>query len=482
MRDKIIKGCVALGLRQIISLPLNAAGLSIASIFLSPTDFGVLAIITVLTNLALVVIDLGTTNALVQTKNEPTLQLLRKVQCSKNGAGLTCVLLYVLLSPWITAYYHLPNWMGILFPSCGLIAWLQSQRGYQSIWLQRRMEWQALARVEMIEILTYNIILVITAYVLRSPAAFVLSIGVRMALGATFLSYFSRNHRETLKSAGCSFRALLGFGIPCQVTTALSMIQKALNPIIVGSIGGVGAVGFVNWSNYIVSLPMLPLQPLYAFLFSVVSERQRHGLDDNEVIQALVRLGCVVMSFISMVFILVLPSIVTHVLGRQWLEAVPVASVLLIGNTVTLPSSIITTHLTAKGYATTWMQIVVVESILIWIMGGLGAVTFGLLGYAAGMVGAGVVVLTIQCSLARKLTGLKVRFSDSIRLMIVLILSIVVSQKIGLILPQRAGWVEIWPIISAIIVFIGILALTDHKRHRQDLTMLCLKISSHTCS
>jgi O-antigen/teichoic acid export membrane protein len=334
----------------------------------------------------------------------------------------------------------------------------------------------------MIEIIAANVVLVIAAYVLRSPSAFILSIVVRMALGALLLKYFSGNHRQVVESGGCNFRALLGFGVPYQATTALSMIQKSMNPIIVGSLVGVSAVGFVNWSTYIVSLPLLPLQPLYAFLFSVVSERQRQGEDDNETIQVLLRIGLVLMSLLSMVFILVLPSLVTHIFGRQWREALPIASVLLLGNTAIFHSSVITTHLTAKGHSKIWMQIVMVESILIWVMGGLGTVTFGLIGYASGLLGASVAVLAIQCSLVKKLTGLNVLFSDSIRLIIIIALSIFVSRLGVSYLSKSELWEGMLSVVFAVSAFSGILVLTDAKRLSKDFEALVKMINFRSCS
>ncbi len=41
------------------------------------------------------------------------------------------------------------------------------------------------------------------------------------------------------------------------------------------------------------------------------------------------------------------------------------------------------------------MRIVVMESALIWVIGGRGTLAFGLTGYAAGLLGAGLAVLAI---------------------------------------------------------------------------------------
>ena len=171
-----------------------------------------------------------------------------------------------------------------------------------------------------------------------------------------------------------------------------------------------------------------------------------------------------------------LPSLVTHVLGSQWREALPVASILLLNNTVMLPSFIIPTHLTGKGHSLAWMQIVMVETILIWVIGGLGAVTFGLLGYAAGMLGASICVLAIECSLAKKLTGLQIRLSDSILVTIIASVAILASQSSGLLVATAEGLEEALRVIVGVSIFLGLLVLIDFKRIKQDVMILTVKL------
>lgn len=475
MREKILQGGIALSLRQIVSLPLNIAGMGLASVFLSPADFGVLAVITVLSSTALAVIDLGTTNALIQSSVEPSTSLLRQVQLLKGGAGLFLILLYALLSPWICRYYDLPKWMAFMWPACALLAWLQSQRAYQSIRLQRSLEWQMLARVEMAEMFIANLVLAVSAYYLRSPVVFILSLSVRMGFGIIFMMYLVPRHCAALSTGtGGSIRALLGFGIPFQATTAFSMVQKAINPVIVGGIAGVKAVGLVNWSNYIVSLPMVPLQPFYAFLFSSIAERKRRGIDDREILQSIIRVGVVLTGLSTAMFVTFLPTMVKHVFGGQWQAAVPLASLLLLGNIATFASSILTTHLTAEGHSKVWMYIVLVETLIICLSAGLGTTTFGLMGYAYGMVVAGVIVLGIQCVLLMKITGLKISFSHWVRILLYTLAAVAAGRAIGSFLPLSE-----WPLLALqFMICIGVISLglvvIELRQIRLDIRKLLL--------
>jgi O-antigen/teichoic acid export membrane protein len=325
----------------------------------------------------------------------------------------------------------------------------------------------------MIEIVTANVVLVVAAWLLRSPWAFLWSIGVRMALGSLQLRHLNGSAgAEIAGTEECRFRSLLRFGVPYQATTALSMIQKAMNPVLVGSLIGVSAVGLVNWSNYIVALPLLPLQPLYAFLFSVVSERRRRGEDDHKTIQVLLRAGLVVMSFVSLSFILTLPVLVSRIFGSKWDGAVPVAAVLLLGNTAAFHSSVLTTLLTAQGHSKAWMRIVVIESVLIWSIGGLGTLAFGLTGYAAGLLGAGLAVLAVLCPIVRKMTGLDARFADSLWLTIAVALSCIAGQAAVSFVGLDGVLASMMALAIALVLYSGILFLIDGGRIRKDFSEL----------
>ena len=104
MKDRIIKGGRALGVRQVISLPLNALGTGVAARLLSPGDFGVLAILLVLTSLSFFVVDLGTSYALVQSPAEPSFKLLRTVQRYKLIGIIICLAGYSLIAPFLVTY------------------------------------------------------------------------------------------------------------------------------------------------------------------------------------------------------------------------------------------------------------------------------------------------------------------------------------------------------------------------------------------
>ena len=416
MRDRIVKGGTALLMRQMVSLPVNTIGVALASRFLLPRDYGVQAILTPIIALSLMLIDLGTSQALIQGKSYPASRILRQVQFLKSGSGIIVIGFLTALSAWLVRILGLSHDLILIFPACGLIGWLQSQRAYQAVALQRQVEWQCLAKVEMAEIVTYNIALVVAAYYTRTAWCFVIALGFRMGLGAVILKVVNNALAAKDAAGGISLGALLRFGVPLQSTTLLSVLMNSANPVVVGSTLGIEAVGYLNWSNYVVALPQLPLQPLPSFLFSVLAERGRQDKDDHRTIEDLSDVGAFLMAVFALVIIMTLGLLVRYIFGLQWLAAIPAASVLVLSNIVMVPSQVITAQLNARGHSATSLAILGYGVILWWAMIVLAALLKGgLVGYALGVLVSTMIAFLVQCTLASKRLGTRIDWSASIR-------------------------------------------------------------------
>lgn len=472
MREKILKGGGAVLLRQMVSLPINALGITLASRFLMPADFGVQAILTLVIALSLMLIDLGTSQALVQSKSHPTSEVLRQVQLFKSLCGFLAVLVLVFLSSWLINVFGVSSSFMWLFPACGLLGWMQSQRAFQAIGLQRQIEWQKLAKVEMVEIVVYNCALIVAAYFSRSAWCFVIAFGIRMGIGIIILKVVGKIWTETGGMIRKSMSSLFRFGIPLQSATLLSVIMNSANPIIVGGTLGMTAVGFINWSNYIVSLPQIPFQPLPYFLFSVFSERSRQEKDDQRTIEDIAYIGALLMAVFSLILILSLNLLVRYVFGLQWVEAIPAASILVLSTVVIVPSLVITAQLNAKGYAATSLFISGLGVLLMWILIVIAALLrSGLVGYAVGVLSSTVIVFAVQCSIAFKRIGIRVKWDANIRL-IAYVVFCVAAMKLILhnFVEKSVIWGDVARIAIAMTVFATLAFLFEGRRLKQVYT------------
>lgn len=451
MRQKVIRGGTAVILRQAVSLPINAIGIVLTSRFLSPTDYGVQAILVPIMALFIVLIDQGTSQAIVQSVTFPSSRLLRQVQLLKIGGTLLAVALVGVFSHQLIQLFSLSDDFVFLLVASAGVGWLQSQRTYQSAKLQRQLEWEKLARIEMIEILVYNITLVITAYFLRSVWCFVWAQCFRMGCGSVILKSVGETFQVDTKPGNANLATLLRFGVPLQATLVLSLAMGLANPVIVGHFSGLAAVGLINWSTNIVSLPLLPLQPLPAFLFSILAERTREGKNDNELVAKITQIGTILVSALSLFEILMLGFLVSPIFGVQWEAAIPVASILILNNVMYFPVLIIAAQLTANGHSGAWLLINVFAACLVWSMAGVGTILFGMNGYASGFVLASFAALALEGLLARKLVGSRFQFRDTLYLALSVAIPLIV---IRLFLKDLADLTQ--PIVTILGILLGL--------------------------
>jgi O-antigen/teichoic acid export membrane protein len=466
LKEKILKGGAALILRQAVSLPINAIGVIFASRFLLPSDFGIQAVLIPMIAFSFMAIDLGTSQALVQKKQNSPSSLLRSVQLLKSGSAFFLIAILVLLSSWLGRIVDLPASLLLIFPACGFMGWLQSQRAFYAVSLQRRIEWQRLAKVEMAEIIVYNAVLIMAAYHLRSVWCFVIALAFRLAVGTVILIAVGRNPNPNEAARAGALGPLLRYGIPLQSATLLSVVMNSANPVVVGSFLGIRAVGFVNWGTYIVSLPQLPLQPLPTFLFSVLSERGRQEKKDHVIIEDVSYVGGLLMATLSLLIIASLDPLVHYIFGSQWTAAIPAVSILVLTNIIIVPSLIMTAQLNAAGYATSSLVITGMGVLLLWTMIFLSAMfKGGLVGYALGVLGATLTAFAIQTKVTNKKLGTRVRLGASVRFIIYVIFCCGANRLLNIYLTKSSSYVnQIIAILVQPLLFVLLIIILEGPR------------------
>ncbi len=411
MRQKITSGAVALVFRQAATVPFNAAGALVVARLLNPADFAVQAVLIPGSAFALMLVDLGTSQAIVQCDGTLSRGLLRSINVLKIAMGAATLATLSLMSPFLAQHIGLPADFSGLFPVCGIIGCLQSARAYRAAFFQRRLDWTILARIEVAESIAYNIILVAAAWLSRSAWCFCLALAFRSVVGLAILGVVDRSPAATSAGGRSSLWSLLRFGLPLQTTTVLGIIMNSVNPLVVGRSLGSASVGLVNWSTYLATLPQVPLQPLPNFLFSVLAERRRRRFDDAALIGRLLRASTLLMAFVSGAMAVLLEPVILRIFGAKWAPATPLASVLLLGNIIFLPSILLGAVFNASGHSKLWLLLSALGCALQVISCVAGTLAFGAMGYVVGVTFASAILLGIQCRAIRRVEGLHVSWS-----------------------------------------------------------------------
>ncbi len=401
-------------LRQVLSSPINAVGVFLASRWLSLFDFGIQAVILSVVGFVLFVIDLGTSSALIQRKPPPSKKLVWKIQAIKLVMLVGVTIALELLSPWLLGWFSLSSSLRLLFPVIALLAWLQSWRDLESVSLQRNIEWALIARIELAEIIAYNATLIFVAYQYHSLWSFPIAIGARWLVGSVLLKLATTEHFTDTAAAESDLVAVFRLGIPLQASLLLGSVMNLASPVLLGSLLGIAQVGLVNWSFTIVSLPTLPFQRLQVFLFSVFSERKRQDLNDDSAVTSIVYVTALLMGVLGVAVALLMPLLIRYGFGNKWVAAIPIIQVMVLENIFAQPVMMIGTYLMSKGYGKTWFLINVVNVIGRWGLAGIGTLLLGAEGFSMGWVSGTLITFLTGCVAAKRLLGLSIQWYDAV--------------------------------------------------------------------
>jgi O-antigen/teichoic acid export membrane protein len=385
LREKAIAGSFALLARQAICLPMNAIGVICLSHFLTPTDFGVQSLTTVCISASFMIIDAGLSQALVQSKEPASLAINRRVLLYKRLTALVLSTLAMIVAADVLRWYGLAGRISATyFVACVIGALLQSERSQAAVWLQRRVEWGSLARIEIAEVATQNIVALTVAYVFRSAWVFPASIIGRYLVGVILLHKHAAPSGSSHRIGNIALSRLVGFGLSTQATSGLSLIQNAINPLVVGSVAGIASSGLVSWSLSIAALPTLPFQTIQMLLFSVAAEARRRGTYDGTLLACCLRAALAVGTLVAVGLVPLMPSIIKAVFGREWLPATAITSILMFANVCVWFNGLVTSQLLAFGLSTSRMAFAVLEFLCLWALAGTGAWVGDGVGYALG--------------------------------------------------------------------------------------------------
>jgi len=393
---KALSGSVALLIRQAITTPITAVGLIVLSRILSPTDFALQSIATMITSSSFLLIDGGLTQSLIQCKTLPTTSAIKQIRLYKYSISVLLLLILLCCTYFIRSFSDLnistaPGFLGI----CVIAGLLQSERGHAAVDLQRLVNWKPLARIEIWEVVTQTSVAISVAAVMRNAWAFPIGMAARFLCGTMLLQKQPREavEKSSTDNHPTTIPELLRFGIPTQVTSGLSLLQNAIIPIVVGSTAGLNESGLLVWSMSIASLPILPLQVFNSLLFSLGSDLRRKDNYDSSLLNRLTYLTLLSASIWGVLFALSLPFGINFVFGSKWMNALPLVSMLIVGNICVWFNAVLTSQIYAFGLSAERMKFAFAEFIMLWVLSGGGSLAAGASGYCIGFVTAQIVLM-----------------------------------------------------------------------------------------
>ncbi|WP_407331002.1 lipopolysaccharide biosynthesis protein [Enterovibrio sp. 27052020O] len=326
LKQKTIKGGAITMIAQLIKLTTQIVSNVVLARLLTPQDFGLVAMVTVVATFIVMFKDLGLSQATVQSK-VITHEQVSSLFWINVIFGFIAMLLTMLLSGYVADFYNQQELKNItLALSFGLFIGGATVQ-HQAL-LRRRMMYKQLALTEI----SSTIFGVGTAIILATLGYgywSLIALQISQAAMSLILVFFFTRWVPSLYLKISHIKQMLVFGGYMTIYSFVNFFARNLDTILIGWKWGASPVGLYSRAYSLLLLPIGQITaPFSGVAVPTLSRLQDNPVEYSRYYFAMVR----VIAFVSMPLIIVMSilsyEIVVFLLGERWSEAAGIFKVL----------------------------------------------------------------------------------------------------------------------------------------------------------
>ena len=255
IKKRSIRGIFALTSRTFFIQVISFISNFLLTIFLSPSIFGVFFVVSAAIAFLSYFSDVGLAAALIQKKEDITQEDLKTTFTIQQGLVITVVVLALLLSHFIGKFYNLEAEGVFLFQALAISFFLSSLKTIPSILLERNLHFEKLVIPQIVESLSFSIIVVILAVKGYGVSSFTYAVLARGLFGLIAI-YVISPWRIALGFSKASAKKLLSFGLPFQLNSFLALVKDDLFVAYLGKALPLAQVGYIGFAQKWAFMPL----------------------------------------------------------------------------------------------------------------------------------------------------------------------------------------------------------------------------------
>lgn len=260
---------------QIARVVIQLVSISIFARLLPTSDFGLLAMATIVTNFAFLIRDMGTAAALVQ-KGELTDELLDTVFWSNVLFGLVSGAMVALGSPLIAMVFHEPALQKVLLLLAVTFPLGSSGTSHLAL-LERASRFRVIAMAEIISALAGATVGITAAWQGAGIISLILQTLITAFL-ATCLFWALSTWRPTLRWSSNEFLGLLHFSGNLVSFNVINYFARNMDGVLIGKFLGPVELGIYNVAYRVMLFPIANLSVIISrAMFPIYSRQQQQA-------------------------------------------------------------------------------------------------------------------------------------------------------------------------------------------------------------
>ena len=288
---------------------------------LAPEDFGVMAILTFFTAVALVVVDSGFSQTLLRKKS-PTDDEYKSVFTFNLLVSVLLYLLFVALSPLLANYYNLQIITKIT-PVLFLLLPINALGIIQNTKLSREFRFGVLSRINFTASLVAGVVAIVVAVCGLGVWALVAQ---RLAMMATrsLLLWRRGNWRGEGSFDGSAWREMAPFSFRLMSTDIVSALYNNVAQLFIGKVYSTNTLGFFNQAQKVKDLTVQSaVQSVQTVTYPALAKIKEDAEKFAESFRKVLLINIFVMAPVALGMSMVAEPLFRVLLGEKWLPTVP---------------------------------------------------------------------------------------------------------------------------------------------------------------
>ena len=319
--DQVAKGVAWSTAEKVCSMLLQMVVSIVVARLLVPEDFGVMAILTFFTAVALVVVDSGFSQTLLR-KESPSNDDYKSVFLFNLAVSVLLYLLFVAVAPLLADYYNLAV-IAKIAPVLFLLLPLNALGIIQNTKLSREFRFGVLSRINFIASLVAGVAAIAVALCGGGVWALVAQ---RLSVVAvkSLLLWWRGDWRGEGKFNGSAWRAMAPFSFRLMSTDIVSAIYNNVAQLFIGKIYSADTLGYFNQAQKIKDLPVQSaVLSVQTVTYPALAKIKENGEKFAESFRKVLLINIFVMAPLVVGISAVAQPLFEVLLGERWLPTVP---------------------------------------------------------------------------------------------------------------------------------------------------------------
>lgn len=328
LATKSVKAAGWVGMSQAVRLVLQFVVNVMLARLLRPSDFGLLAMVVVFTNLAWVFVEFGLSSALIQ-KQDLTEEHIHSSFWFNLAMGLGLTVLFAASAPFIASFYESPRLLPIIIAiaptflifSFGIIP---------TSLLTKSLRFKPLAISETVAFILGGSAAVTMAFLGLGVWSLVWQ-QIIAALVSVFMLWSFTRWRVRFVFKWSRLKDLLGFGLNLTGFNFVNYFSRNLDNMLIGKYLGSAPLGFYNLAYKLLLFPINNIalvlgRVMFPSLSSIQSDKARTR---SAYVRANKFIVTITLPLMVGLFILA-PEFIKAFFGSKWEDAIPLVQILAI--------------------------------------------------------------------------------------------------------------------------------------------------------